>query len=90
MNIEFTKKFEKQIDKLNDNKVIKEVSKCVKDVINANNIDEIKNIKKLKGEYNAYRIRIGNYRIGVFFEEIIKYYFLFFCIEKIFINVSHR
>jgi len=40
----------------------------------ANNIDEIKNIKKLKGEYNAYRIRIGNYRIGVFFEEIIKYW----------------
>ncbi len=82
MNIEFTKKFEKQIDKLNDNKVIKEVSKCVKDVINANNIDEIKNIKKLKGEYNAYRIRIGNYRIGVFFEGNNKILFSVFLHRK--------
>jgi mRNA-degrading endonuclease RelE of RelBE toxin-antitoxin system len=30
------------------------------------NITEIKNIKKIKGTSNAYRIRIGDYRIGVF------------------------
>ncbi|WP_366514392.1 type II toxin-antitoxin system RelE/ParE family toxin [Moorena sp. SIO3I6] len=30
------------------------------------NLRDIKNIKKLKGEDNAYRIRVGDYRIGFF------------------------
>ncbi|WP_324610960.1 type II toxin-antitoxin system RelE family toxin [Moorena producens] len=29
-------------------------------------LSEINNIKKLKGEDNAYRIRVGDYRIGFF------------------------
>lgn len=29
---------------------------------------EITNIKKLKGQDNAYRIKIGNYRIGIFID----------------------
>ncbi len=29
---------------------------------------EISNIKKMKGKmFNAYRIKIGNYRIGIFY-----------------------
>lgn len=31
-------------------------------------LDEIPNIKKLKGHKSAYRIRIGDYRLGFFFE----------------------
>ncbi|KKD39920.1 MAG: type II toxin-antitoxin system RelE/ParE family toxin [Limnoraphis robusta] len=30
------------------------------------NFGDINNIKKLKGEDNAYRIRVGDYRIGFF------------------------
>ena len=29
-------------------------------------LSEISNIKKLKGENNAYRVRVGDYRIGFF------------------------
>ena len=32
---------------------------------------DIKNFKKLKGYKNAYRIKIGDYRIGVFIENKI-------------------
>lgn len=31
-------------------------------------LDEIRNLKKLKGEDNAYRIRVGDYRIGIFID----------------------
>ena len=31
-------------------------------------LDEIRNLKKLKEGDNAYRIRVGDYRIGFFFE----------------------
>lgn len=37
-------------------------------------LDEIRNLKKLKGEDNAYRIRTGDYRIGFFLNnEIITF-----------------
>jgi len=28
------------------------------------NLSEVNNIKKLKGEDNAYRVRVGEYRVG--------------------------
>ncbi|MGH8000971.1 MAG: type II toxin-antitoxin system RelE family toxin [Brasilonema sp.] len=31
--------------------------------------EEITNLKKLKGYDNAYRIRIGDYRIGIIFDD---------------------
>lgn len=32
------------------------------------NVIEINNLKKIKGAKNAYRIRVGNYRIGIFIQ----------------------
>jgi mRNA-degrading endonuclease RelE of RelBE toxin-antitoxin system len=32
------------------------------------NVAEITNLKKLKGYENAYRIRIGDYRIGIIYD----------------------
>jgi mRNA interferase RelE/StbE len=31
-------------------------------------LEKIPNIKKLKGHRNAYRVRVGDYRLGLFFE----------------------
>ncbi len=36
------------------------------EILACQNLNDIRNIKKLKGEDNTYRIRIGNYRIGFF------------------------
>lgn len=36
---------------------------------NCSSVDEIKNLKKLKGADNAYRIRVGDYRIGLFIDD---------------------
>ena len=36
------------------------------DIPSCQNLSEIGNIKKLKAEDNAYRIRVGDYRIGFF------------------------
>lgn len=33
-----------------------------------NSIEEIKNLKKLKGHQSAYRVRLGDYRLGIIFE----------------------
>ena len=36
------------------------------DILACQNLSDISNIKKLKREDNAYRIRVGDYRIGFF------------------------
>ena len=65
MNIEFTGKFEKQIDQIRDKKLKSEIANIVRAVIAAQTLARVPNLKKLKGYKTAYRIRTGNYRIGI-------------------------
>lgn len=71
MITEFTERFLKDLDKLNQASIKKDISDIIEQVEKANFLSEIKNIKKLKGHQTAYRIRIGDYRIGLFVENNI-------------------
>jgi mRNA interferase RelE/StbE len=68
MQVDFTKHFSKQIDNLHDNELRSRLRMIVGMVINAATIDDIPKLKKLKGHATAYRVRLGNYRIGIFIE----------------------
>ena len=64
MEISFKKSFIKDFKNLPNN-VQKRVKKLIfEEIPNKNNILDIPNIKKLKGNSDYYRIRIGDYRIG--------------------------
>jgi len=69
MEIAFTKIFSKQIDALRDEPLKLRLAQAVQNVMWANTLQDIVNLKKMKGHPTAYRIRIGDYRIGLFFEE---------------------
>ena len=69
MDIEFTKTFSKQIDTLYNEKLKLRLAQTVQNVISANTLQDIVNLKKMKGHPTAYRIKIGDYRIGLFFED---------------------
>jgi len=71
MTTEFTKRFFKDLDKINKVSVKKDISNIIEQVENAASLSEINNIKKLKGYLFAYRIRSGDYRIGLFIENNI-------------------
>ncbi|MVN23412.1 type II toxin-antitoxin system RelE family toxin [Mucilaginibacter arboris] len=66
MKVEFLDKFNKDLTKIKNKAVSEDVLATIENVEQSFNIASIKNIKKLKGFKNAYRIRIGNYRIGIF------------------------
>ena len=68
MQIEITQKFAKQVDKCNDGKIRKRLSEVIKNILISKKLTEIKNLKKLKGHHNIFRIRMGNYRIGIFYK----------------------
>lgn len=74
MNIEFSKSFEKQLDKITDAHFRAKISETVKSVIRSQTIQDIPNLKKLKGYKTAYRIRTGDYRIGIIFENKTIYF----------------
>jgi mRNA interferase RelE/StbE len=69
MEVEFTKIFSKQIDTLHDETMKVRLAQVVQNVISANTLQDIVNLKKLKGHRTAYRIRMGDYRVGLFFED---------------------
>lgn len=70
MNIEFKKSFEKDLRKrAHESKLISRVQEIIQEVDHAESIHEIKNLNKLKAEGNYYRIRFGDYRIGLIIED---------------------
>lgn len=80
MKTEFTARFLKDLDKLRQAAVKKDIKDIIEIIEKTPSLSEIKNIKKLKGHSAAYRIRSGDYRIGVFIENNI--------VE--FIRIAHR
>ncbi len=66
MKTAFANRFLKDIDKLSDNAVKSAVADVIEAVENARDLTGIADLKKLKGYKTAYRIRAGDFRIGVF------------------------
>ncbi len=65
MRIEITHKFQKQLNECNDKRIRSKVANIIQDVILINSMVGFNNLKKLTGYKNSYRIRVGNYRIGI-------------------------
>jgi mRNA interferase RelE/StbE len=68
MKVEFLSKFNKDLNKLNDDRVKTTVIKVIELLESANSLSEIQNLKKLKGHRSAFRIKLGDFRIGIFVE----------------------
>ena len=68
MQIDVTRKFQKQVIECNDRRIKMKVSEVIEEVIAAENMIGFKNLKKLTGHKNYFRIRLGNYRIGLSIE----------------------
>lgn len=67
MKTEYLPTFIKDLKALKSTPVYTTIKNFVfEDILAYENLSDISNIKKLKGEDNAYRLRIGDYRIGFF------------------------
>jgi len=65
MKSEFKASFLKAIRKIRDNQLKTDIVNAILNVESAENIKQINGLKKLTGYKQYYRIRIGNYRIGI-------------------------
>ncbi len=81
MRAEFRKSFARDLRRRkNDSDFLDRVKEIIEEVELAETTARITNLKKLKGESSYYRIRFGNYRIGIKIEDDL----------VIFIRVLHR
>ncbi len=73
MRVKFGKLFSKDLLKIKDSTLKKDIVEVIVLLENSESIQSLSNIKKMKGHSEAYRIRIGKYRLGFYFDgEVIE------------------
>jgi len=68
MKVIFLEKFSKDLDKLKDKKTRESIKNAILKIEKAPSLNKITGLKRLKGEKGAYRLRVGNYRIGIYIQ----------------------
>ncbi len=66
MEVEFLSKFNKDISSIKQKTTKASIIKIIEQVEDARSLSDISGVKKLKGFKDAYRIRVGDYRLGLF------------------------
>ena len=69
MKIIYTKAITKDVQKLKDKKLISKITVVINEMKNISKLEELKATKKMTGHPFAYRVRIGNYRLGFYCEK---------------------
>ena len=80
MKTEFKASFLKCIHKIADNNLKAKIIECIQQVELSDNIKQINDLKKLKSHKSFYRIKLGDYRIGVKIDSEV----------VVFVTVAHR
>jgi len=65
VKVEVSKSFVKDISKITDKKLAVKLQEQIAELENCNSLNEITNIKKMIVKGNYYRIRVGNFRLGL-------------------------
>ncbi len=65
MNTQFRASFLKDLEAIRDRKILKQIRAAIEKIEQAQSLREISNMKKLRRGGNYYRIRVGNFRLGL-------------------------
>lgn len=65
MNVEFKGSFLRDLRDVKDKSLIARIKEIIEGIEQAQKLTDIASLKKLKGERHYYRIRVGDYRVGL-------------------------
>lgn len=68
MKVEFKESFAKDLKGIKDQGHLRRVKELIEAVEQANSLAVTPNLKKLKGGGNYFRLRVGDYRVGISLE----------------------
>jgi len=77
MNIDIRSSFLKDLKKIIDPSLKEQVEQVISSVKKAETLSDIPGLKKLKGYKVFYRIKVGDYRMGVSIENNLVTFFVF-------------
>ncbi len=77
MKVEFKSSFVKDLKKIKEKQLQGQIRELIEKVESSANITELDNTKKLSGSDVYYRIRLGDYRIGLKIENNTVYFIRF-------------
>ena len=80
MNVKFESRFEKDLKSVKDRNLLARLKQLILSCKEAEALAEINNLKKMQGYDSFYRIRLGEYRVGI---EVLEN-------EMIFVRFLHR
>lgn len=69
MTSEFRESFLKDLRAIKDKGLLRRIRELIESVEQAQGLGELPNIKKLKGVGNYYRVRVGDYRVGIVIDD---------------------
>jgi mRNA interferase RelE/StbE len=68
VKVEFRGSFAKDLKGVKDKGLLNRVKELIEVVEEADSITDVSNLKKLKGGSNYFRLRVGDYRVGITLE----------------------
>lgn len=68
MKVEFRSSFARDLQKIKAKKLRLQVKEIIEHVERAESTQQIENFKKIRGTTNFFRIKMGDYRIGLILE----------------------
>jgi mRNA interferase RelE/StbE len=80
MNVKFESRFEKDLKLVRDRNLLEKLKQVILACKQVETLGEINNLKKMQGYDGFYRIRLGDYRVGI---EVLEN-------EIIFARILHR
>jgi mRNA interferase RelE/StbE len=69
MIVKIDKSFQKDVNKVDDAKIKNKLFETIRLIQEAETLASISNLKKLTGYREMYRIRLGDYRVGLRYSE---------------------
>lgn len=69
MKTQFRASFHDDLSNITDAALLRRIQRVIEQVETARTFQEISNIKRLQTKGKYYRIRVGEYRLGIVFEE---------------------
>lgn len=67
MNIIYNRKFLKDLEKVKDAKIKAALKEKILELKEKQDLKSVSGVKKISGHPNAFRIRIGKFRLGLFY-----------------------
>ena len=68
MQVGLLSKFSNDDDRISQKSIRPKVAKLIRLMESESELNNIPNLKKLVGHKSAYRVRLGDYRVGFFYE----------------------